>query len=123
MTDTALYKEDEPIVDDVDGPIIEDKGTHREDNDTLHVLPLSLVPLSTPGLQRARMIKDPHLVSVVELFKDEKAGSGVVAPNKLKLAFEAPGEGFDEDVDIINQLAQLNSYDIYALRIELRRHQ
>lgn len=96
-------------------------GAGREDNDTLHVLPLSLVPLSTPGLQRARMIKDPHLVSVVELFRDENAGSGVVAPDKLKLAFDTPGEEFDADVEIITRLAQLNSYDIYTLRIEMRR--
>jgi hypothetical protein len=93
----------------------------RDDNDTLHVLPLSLVPLATPGLQRARMIKDPQLHSVVELFRDEKAGSGHIPPDKLKFAFDTPGEEFDADVEMISQLALLNSYDVYSLRIELRR--
>jgi hypothetical protein len=90
--------------------------------DALHILPLSIVPLKTPGLQRGRLIKDPRLESVVEMFRNhEGTGSGWVAPNKLHKCFNEQTEELEADIAIINRLASLNSYDVYALRIELRR--
>ena len=37
--------------------------------DSLHILPLATVPLRTPGLRRARLIKNTRLRAVVELFQ------------------------------------------------------
>lgn len=98
-----------------------DANKKRQEQDALHILPLSIVPLQTPGLQRARMIKDPRLESVVELFHDAAAGSGCVPPNKLAQIFAEQTEELEADLEIIHRLATLNSYDVYTLRIELRR--
>jgi len=97
------------------------KAKKKQEQDALHILPLSIVPLQTPGLQRARMIKDPRLDSVVELFHDASSGSGCVPPEKLAQCFNEQTDELDEDLELIHRLATLNSYDVYTLRIELRR--
>ncbi|NIA68071.1 hypothetical protein HBA54_05655 [Pelagibius litoralis] len=88
--------------------------------DSLHILPLSGLPLITPGLKRARLIKNSHLDGVVELFTDSQSGSGQVAPEDLTKVFH-----FDEenkgDLPLIKNLSMLSSYDVYSLRVELRR--
>lgn len=89
-----------------------------EANDTLHVLPLSYIPLKTRGLKSARMIKNTALQSVIELFSARGTGSGQILPRDLPRAFTIED---DRDLQIIDALAQLASYDIYSLRIELRR--
>ncbi len=45
----------------------------KNERDALHILPLEFLPIQTPGLKRARMIKNARLMSVVELFKDADA--------------------------------------------------
>lgn len=89
-----------------------------EANDTLHVLPLSYIPLQTRALRNARMIKNTTLHSVIELFAGKGTGSGQILPRDLPRAFTIED---DRDLQIIDALAQLASYDIYSLRIELRR--
>ena len=51
-------------------------GSGDFDRDSLHILPLSMIPRETRGLQRARMIKNNRLESMVELFEGEEIGSG-----------------------------------------------
>ena len=46
-----------------------------EARDSLHILPLSSIPLETPGLQHARLIKNVRLQTVVEMFRDTQTGS------------------------------------------------
>jgi len=88
--------------------------------DSLHILPLSSVPLVTRGLQDARLIKNSRFEGVVELFTDEQAGSGQVFPADLPRIFH-----FDQanrgDLPLIKNLATLPSYDVYSMRVELRR--
>lgn len=48
------------------------------DRNSLHILPLSIIPLETPALRGARMIKNVRLVSVIEVFRDQDAGSGQI---------------------------------------------
>ena len=88
--------------------------------DSLHILPLSGLPLATPGLRRARLIKNSYFDGVVELFSDAQAGSGQVAPEDLPRVFQ-----FDDDtcgdLPLLTNLSQLASYDVYSLRVELRR--
>ena len=98
-----------------------DAAASSHDKDSLYILPLSLIPLQTPGLRRARMIKDARLESVIELFRDEHAGSGVLYPDQLGQAFDWPPDEVHPDLVVIRGLATLNSYDVYSLRIELRR--
>lgn len=88
--------------------------------DSLHILPLSGLPLITPGLKRARLIKNSHLEGVVELFADSQSGSGQVAPEDLPQVFHFDADN-QRDLPMIKNLSQLSSYDVYSLRVELRR--
>ena len=92
------------------------------DRDSLHILPLSIIPLQTPALTGARMIKNVRLESVVELFKDSNTGSGQVDTEELPLAFGWSAEQVHPDLMVIRRLALLPSFDMYSLRILLREH-
>ncbi len=87
--------------------------------DSLHMLPLAMIPLRTPSLKRARLIKNAHLVGVVELFSNEVSGSGQIYPIDLPKTFDFSGEK-RRDLDIVQSLSTLGSYDVYSLRIHLR---
>ncbi len=93
----------------------------EQDMDSLHILPLSIIPLSTNALKQARLIKNRHFESVVEIFNYPGSGSGQIAPDALAKHFHWKSALDFEDQRIIEHLAQLNSYDVYSLRIELRR--
>ncbi|MBI1209310.1 MAG: hypothetical protein GC191_18755 [Azospirillum sp.] len=92
-----------------------------EGRDALHILPLSILPLETPGLRRARLIKNVRLETVVELFNDSATGSGQVTPENIPAYFEAYKDETGRDLQKILRVAQLNSFDVFSLRIELRR--
>ena len=91
-----------------------------QDRDSLHILPLSSVPLQTPGLRKARLVKNTRLQGVVELFSGHQMGSGQIYPSELRKVFE-----FDErnegDLEIVRALGKLTSYDVYSLRLQLRK--
>lgn len=89
-----------------------------QDRDSLHVLPLCIVPLETPVLQRTRMIKNAHLESVVEMFEGKDTGSGQIKVDALRMAFDSVS---NVDLEVLGKLAKLNSYDVYGLRILLRK--
>ncbi|MDA0664514.1 MAG: hypothetical protein O3B08_16995 [Proteobacteria bacterium] len=71
--DTASF-DDEPPPEEafID---LEDVAS-RFDMDSLHILPLNQLPLKTPSLKRARLVKNVRLDSVIELFSDKDSGSG-----------------------------------------------
>ena len=89
--------------------------------DSLRILPLSLVPLETAHLRSACLIKNVYLESVVEFFRDEAAGSGQVPPDELSDYLGWPSDEIHPDLKKLLALARLNSFDVYSLRIELRR--
>jgi len=94
----------------------------ESDMDSLFVLPLYVIPFATPALRKARMIKNAHLRSVVELFSDVSTGSGQVTIEDLPKQMNWPDTGgVHPDHAIARQLAMLHSYDIFSLRIMLRR--
>lgn len=92
------------------------------DMDSLFVLPLSILPLKTPALARARLIKNQRLEGVIELFSGLDTGSGQIQVGQLPKAM-----GWDLDKEIpddlltLRKLAVLPSYDVYSLRILLRQ--
>jgi hypothetical protein len=92
------------------------------DMDSLFILPLSILPLKTPALGRARMIKNQRLEGVVEFFSDLETGSGQVQVGQVPTAM-----GWDLDKEIpddlltLRRLAPLPSYDVFSLRILLRQ--
>ena len=95
------------------------EAVRDSDRDSLHTLPLAMIPLETPGLKRTRMIKNSRLESVVEIFEGQGIGSGQVKVEALGLTFKNIA---DDDFSILNKLAKLPSYDVYSLRILLRKH-
>lgn len=92
------------------------------DRDSLHVLPLTIIPLQTRALRRARMIKNSKLEGVVELFDDPSAGSGQVDVESLVNVLGWPMVPPHPDLLLLRKLADLPSYDVYSLRIMLREH-
>ncbi|MCW5698924.1 MAG: hypothetical protein KIT00_03685 [Rhodospirillales bacterium] len=90
------------------------------DRDSFHILPLAIIPLETPALRRARMIKNVHLDSTVELFKDEKAGSGQIDIEDIPREFGWSETQLSPDHAVLRKLALLPSFDVYSLRVLLR---
>lgn len=89
--------------------------------DSLHTLPLSIMPLQSPGLRKATMIKNARLESVIELFRDTEAGSGQIGLADLPSYFENQDFRLVHDMAILEVVAGLQSFDVFSLRTELRR--
>lgn len=98
------------------GPYFDDTS-----RDALHILPLAMLPMNTPGLKRAKLIKNARLETVVEVFHDRQAGSGQVNAEHLGSLFPSHRKELRLDMVQIGKLTKLNSFDVYTLRKELRR--
>lgn len=92
----------------------------EDPRDALHIVPLDFLPMKTPGVKRASLIKNSRLETMVELFKDEGVGSGQVEPTMLEGFFPGATDTLPDDLRIIRRLARSPSFDVYTLRIELR---
>ncbi|MDR3438676.1 hypothetical protein [Telmatospirillum sp.] len=89
--------------------------------DSMFILPLSILPITTNSIRTARLIKNSQLKSIVEIFRDEQTGSGQVDVEALPSICGWPAGELHPDLVIIRQLALLPSYDVYSLRISLRQ--
>lgn len=92
------------------------------DTDSLHILPLAIVPLQSPALQRARMIKNSRLRSVIEIFNVDSGGSGQIEVEDVPKEFGWSEDEPHPDLLLLRKLKALPSYDVYSLRILLRSH-
>lgn len=90
------------------------------DRDALHILPLSILPLRHPVLRRARLIKNAKLDAAVEVFKAPGSGSGQFDITVISKMLGLPKTPTDPDVQLLQRVAVLPSYDVYSLRILLR---
>jgi len=95
-------------------------GISDTDRDSLHILPLAILPLETSALRRARLIKNVRLKSVVELFTDKDTGSGQIDIEDLPHQFHWNMSEPPADMAIMRKVGALPSYDVYSLRISLR---
>jgi len=93
-----------------------------DEKDALHILPLAIIPLKTPGLRRPRLIKNARFETVVELFRNKRSGSGQIDIAGLSDFFDASDATFIDDRVIIEALAEAPSFDVYSLRLTLRSH-
>ncbi len=93
---------------------------HDGDRDSLHTLPLALLPLNMPSLLRAKMLKDNHMRTMVEMFTSGSGASGRMEVEALETVFDDTDE-FKEDLAILEPMEKLHSFDVYSLRFELRR--
>ncbi len=90
------------------------------DMDSMFILPLSILPVTTPMLQTARLIKNSRLQSMVELFYDRQTGSGQVTVDDLPGICGWPTDEIHPDLAMLRKLSFIPSYDVYSLRICLR---
>jgi hypothetical protein len=97
-----------------------DQQLNDGDRDSLHTLPLGLLPLNMPSLLRAKMLKDNHMRTMVEMFTSGSGASGRMEVEALESVFDNTDE-FKEDLAILGPMEKLHSFDVYSLRIELRR--
>lgn len=88
--------------------------------DSIHVLPLSLIPLQVRGLSRLCLIKNARLETVVEMFRTDEGAGGQIPINELGKYF-SDREALMQDMAILQKLSILRSFDVYTLRAELRR--
>ena len=92
------------------------------DMDSLFILPLSIIPLETPALKRARMVKNQRLEGVVEFFSDRDTGAGHVKVGDLPKAMHWElDKGIPNDLMVLRRLAPMPSYDVFSLRVLLRQ--
>ncbi len=91
------------------------------DMDSLFVLPLDILPVSEPALRVARIVKNSHLVAVVELFSDIHTGSGQVEIEHLPGLLNWSREDPPADFRLLFNVSSLPTYDVFSLRILLRR--
>lgn len=90
--------------------------------ESLYVLPLSMVPLETVGLKRARLIKNAALKGVIEVFDNFQSGSGQFEISAVPVHFSLPTAPKHPDVVMLERLAEMESFDLYSLRVLLRRN-
>lgn len=107
---TSVTAEAQPKNDDIS----------EVDRDSLHTLPLKIVPLRLAALSRARMIKTSRLESEIELFRDSSAGVGLIAIKALPDFIQASPEDVEADLEVLHRLGDLNSFDVFSLRNSLR---
>jgi hypothetical protein len=91
-----------------------------EDRDSLHTLPIQILPITTRTFRRARLVKNSRLESVVELFSGAGSGRG-----QIEVSCVGRYVGLDRtpphpDVKLLQTVASLPSFDVYSLRILLR---
>jgi len=90
------------------------------DRDALHILPLATLPIANLALRRARLVKNSHLDSAVEIFNAPGCGSGQFGVPEISKILGLQRVPPDPDVDLLQKVAVLPSYDVYSLRILLR---
>ena len=92
----------------------------ENDLDSLHILPLGIIPFENRSLSRARLIKNARLHSVIELFQDEDAGSGQMTIDDAARHLRDHANASSTDITMLRKLGRLPSYDVYSLRVLLR---
>jgi len=90
------------------------------EKDSLHILPLQIIPLETDALRTSRMLKNVQFDTMIEVFYDDDTGSGQVEPSKLSNMFDWPKGEKHPDGVMVAKLALLQSFDVYSLRMNLR---
>lgn len=91
-----------------------------EDQDSLHVLPIGILPVVHPTLRRARVIKNVRLEGMVELFNYADCGSGQLTVPGVAKTLGLTATPPDPDISLLRKVIDLPSFDVYSLRILLR---
>ena len=117
----AQATEQESVEPMANAPSGRDEHEAHAEHDAIDCLPLSIIPLQTSALKRARLVKNMQLEGVVEVFQGEGTGSGHLHPEQLIKYCQWDNPKSHPDFRTIQNLAALNSSEVYSLRIEFRR--
>lgn len=91
------------------------------DRDSIHTLPLSVLPISNTALSKARLIKNHRLETRIELFREAGMGSGQIAIDEVPDFFPGEPGALQDDLSLLMRIGQLPAFDPYSLRIGLRQ--
>jgi hypothetical protein len=91
-----------------------------EDRDSLHTLPISILPLKTRVFRRGRMVKNSRLESAIEFFAGAGSGRGQIDVLSVDRYLGLEQTPPHPDVKLLRTVADLPSFDVYSLRILLR---
>ena len=108
------------IVDDINDvdDVSEASGENTDlDKDLIDRLPLSSIPLTSSTLRSARLVKNARMETSVEIHNDPLSGSLQVSPESIS---DFTGAS-PRDQAIISSLARLHSFDVYSLRVNLKK--
>jgi hypothetical protein len=97
----------------------ENQASQDEDRDALHILPIAILPVASAALRRARLVKNPQLDSMVELFNMAEGSSGQATVEGIANILGLTDRNHP-DLLLLRKVAQLPSFDVYSLRIMLR---
>ena len=104
-------------------PSVETEELSDQDRDSLHTLPISILPVKTAIFRRARMVKNSRLESVIEFFNGVGCGRGQLDVRGVAKFLALEQVPPHPDVTLLQTVASLPSFDVYALRILLREKQ
>jgi hypothetical protein len=90
------------------------------DRDALHILPICILPVQNAALRRARIVKNPLLDTMVELFNTPSGGSGQVTVSGVAKMVGLAHNPQHPDLVLLHNISLLPSFDVYSLRILLR---
>lgn len=91
-----------------------------EDRDSLHTLPIVILPLKTNVFRRARMVKNSRLESAIEFFAGNGCGRGQIDVRNVGKFLGLEQVPPHPDVQLLHTVSALPSFDVYSLRILLR---
>jgi len=91
-----------------------------EDRDSLHTLPIVILPVKTQVFRRARIVKNSRLESVIEFFSGVGCGRGQIDVRGIAKFLALEQTPNHPDVNLLQIISSLPSFDVYSLRILLR---
>src|SRR5579863_440490 len=97
-----------------------DQEIADEDRDSLHTLPIGILPIRTSIFRRARLVKNARLEPVVEFFGAAGCGRGQIDVRKLQSFMGMQDQTPHPDIVLLQTVGNLSSFDVYSLRILLR---
>lgn len=98
-------------------PLVESEELSDQDRDLLHILPISILPVKTAIFRRARMVKNSRLDFVIEFFNGVGCGRGQLDVRGVAKFLALEQVPPHPDVKLLQTVASLPSFDVYALRI------
>jgi hypothetical protein len=101
---------------------VESEPILDEDRDSLHTLPISILPIKTQIFRRARVVKNSRLESAIEFFGGAGCGSGQIDVRNVAKFLALEQTPPHPDVKLLHTVSTLPSFDVYSLRIQLRAH-